>query len=99
MVMVTVSVRVKQTPALAAKACRKLGIQGMAFFRRGQPVRAPLVNDLSCLMDSLALTSLRHYLQFTKFLAAFHLPSVLNPVFHSEQQDRGWDSRGWGPGV
>lgn len=89
----------KQTPALAVKACRKLGTQGMAFLRRGQLVRAPLLNDLSCLMDGLALITncLWHYLQFTKLLAAFHLPSVVNhlPVVQGEQQERGWTA---GPG-
>lgn len=38
------------------------------------------MNDLSHLMDSLALINicLWHYLQFTKLLAAFCLPSVVN---------------------
>lgn len=71
----------------------------MAFLRRGQLVRAPLLNDLSCLMDGLALITncLWHYLQFTKLLAAFHLPSVVNhlPVVQGEQQERGWTA---GPG-
>lgn len=65
------------------------------------------MNDLTCLMDSLALINicLWHYLQFTKPLAAFCLPSVVNhlplprvPQGAQQDRDRGWSSRGMGTG-
>lgn len=72
-----------------------------AFWRRAQAVRTPLVNNLSCLMDSLALINicLWHYLQFTRLFATFCLPSVVNHlpvpwVPWGAQQDGG--SRGMG---
>lgn len=102
-VTVTVSIGVNQTLVLATEACRRLRPQETAFWKRGQPVRPPFVNDLSCLMGSLTLINicLWHYLQFTKLLAAFCLPSVVNhlPLLWVPQGvlvDSGWGGRGMG---